>query len=573
MMRSLTTVDAGLRRRPRSAVACVLLGALFPLLVGGPARAQTSSLDVQTFQPSTDTLGGFGVTSARPLDHLDWTLGLLANYASAPLRLRTVEGGDVVREIVRDRVTADVIASLGLADLLQLSLDVPVVAFNGGDGTIGASRMDVGGVGDVRFRTEIGHVWGVFGASLGAEVLFPTGNDDAFLGTGGVRGGPIAALELDFRVVQVIANLGARFQDQRELANLEVDHELRLGFALLGRFRSIGFDLVGEGSVYTRLQAPFERQNETGLELRAGFRYRLPGDIVLLAGAGPGVLGGYGTPEWRAFLGLLYDPDVHDSDGDGLLDDVDACPLAAEDFDGRADEDGCPDPDDDGDGVPDVEDDCPLVAEDCDGFEDADGCPDPDNDQDGVPDVVDRCPLGPEDRDGFEDADGCPDPDNDGDGILDGVDKCPDARETFNDVDDADGCPDERKSVEVTCERIAIYDTILFESGKARIDPVSFPLLDDVAATILMNPFIRRVSVEGHTDSEGSTRFNLRLSDKRAQAVRQYLVARGVPAAMLTARGFGESLPIDTNRTEEGRATNRRVEFVITDQDARPECP
>ena len=92
-----------------------------------------------------------------------------------------------------------------------------------------------------------------------------------------------------------------------------------------------------------------------------------------------------------------------DSDGDGILDQVDKCPDEPEDKDGFEDEDGCPDPDNDKDGIPDTADKCPNEPEDKDGFEDEDGCPDPDNDTDGLPDKTDKCPNEPEDKDGFED--------------------------------------------------------------------------------------------------------------------------------------------------------------------------
>ena len=130
-----------------------------------------------------------------------------------------------------------------------------------------------------------------------------------------------------------------------------------------------------------------------------------------------------------------------DSDGDGIPDKEDACPEAAEDFDGVADEDGCPEGtgDTDGDGLSDQDDACMNDPEDKDGFEDEDGCPDPDNDADSIADEDDECPLSPEDIDEFEDENGCPDPDNDGDGIADVDDECPLEAENVNQYFDEDG--------------------------------------------------------------------------------------------------------------------------------------
>jgi OOP family OmpA-OmpF porin len=214
----------------------------------------------------------------------------------------------------------------------------------------------------------------------------------------------------------------------------------------------------------------------------------------------------------------------------------------------------------DGDGIKDNVDKCPDSPEDFDGFQDADGCPDPDNDGDGIPDKADKCPLDPEDKDGFEDADGCPDPDNDKDGFLDKDDKCP----TVPGVA-PDGCPKKYNLVVVTEKKIEIKQTIYFDFNKATIKPVSFPLLNEVAQALADNPKIK-VEIGGHTDSVGDDNFNLKLSQSRADAVRLYLVKRGIDFARLTTKGYGETVPIADNRTADGRAQNRRVEFVITDR-------
>ncbi len=240
-----------------------------------------------------------------------------------------------------------------------------------------------------------------------------------------------------------------------------------------------------------------------------------------------------------------------DNDQDGILDINDKCPNDPEDKDGFEDADGCPDPDNDNDGICDpwvqqqglsekyasvckAVDQCPDEAEDFDNFEDTDGCPDPDNDNDGICDPWvmeqglenvyanickgnDKCPDHPEDVDGFEDEDGCPDPDNDKDGILDINDKCPDEAEIFNGIDDEDGCPDGR--VKVTAEKIEIMDKVYFETNKAVIRPVSFDILNQVAMVLRTAPHIKKVRVEGHTDSDGSDAKNLKLSDARAHSV------------------------------------------------------
>ena len=252
-----------------------------------------------------------------------------------------------------------------------------------------------------------------------------------------------------------------------------------------------------------------------------------------------------------------------DNDADGVLDQADKCINEAEDKDGDRDEDGCPDLDDDGDGVQNDVDKCVKEAEDKDGFQDEDGCPE-DNDADGIADAADKCPAEAEDKDGFEDEDGCPDKDNDRDGILDASDKCPGEAEVINGVDDADGCPDEGK-IKLNEGKIDILEKVFFKTGKGDIDAKSFPLLDQVATVLTSTPRIKKVRVEGHTDNGGGAKKNKKLSQQRADAVKKYLVSKGVEEGRLEAVGYGPEKPIADNNTAEGKEANRRVEFVIVE--------
>lgn len=283
----------------------------------------------------------------------------------------------------------------------------------------------------------------------------------------------------------------------------------------------------------------------------------------------------------------LYTPPT-DRDGDGVEDEADACPdtPGARSGGGCPDQDGdrvvdtddrCPDaaglaalggcPDGDGDGVPDADDACPELA----GVADAGGCP-PDSDGDGLRDDRDQCPDAAEDLDGLADDDGCPEDDVDGDGVADADDRCPQKPETANGFEDADGCPDTRPAVVVTCERFELDDRIYFQPGRFDLEDRSRPLLDKVAAALLENPWITRIRIEGHTDDAGDAATNKRLSQQRVWVVRGYLADKGVDKARLRYAGFGEERPIADNATEEGRAQNRRVEFVIVEKEDRPEC-
>jgi outer membrane protein OmpA-like peptidoglycan-associated protein len=219
-----------------------------------------------------------------------------------------------------------------------------------------------------------------------------------------------------------------------------------------------------------------------------------------------------------------------------------------------------PPPDTDGDGFIDSADMCPIEAEDLDAYVDTDGCPDPDNDTDGVLDSFDACPMVAEDPDTFQDQDGCPDPDNDGDTLLDGVDQCPNEAEVFNGWQDKEGCPDDLPAeIKKFSGKIA---GIKFETGKDRIRSESYRTLNEAAAVLLKFPEIR-LEVQGHTDDVGDDARNLDLSQRRAQAVVNYLIKKGVPADRLVAKGYGETTPVAANDTSANRALNRRVEFLI----------
>jgi outer membrane protein OmpA-like peptidoglycan-associated protein len=269
-------------------------------------------------------------------------------------------------------------------------------------------------------------------------------------------------------------------------------------------------------------------------------------------------------------------PVAKDSDGDLVPDDIDRCPQDPEDKDGFQDEDGCPDADNDGDGIVDRADSCPLdagpienrgcpvVDRDGDTVNDPeDQCPEvkglkvlagcPDTDSDGLPDPEDKCPMNA----GPKENGGCPDVDRDGDAIADRSDRCPDAFGA-----PPDGCPRTYTLVSVKRGQIEIKQQIHFATAKWRILRDSYPLLNQVVQVLNDYPKIR-VSIEGHTDSVGGPAPNLRLSERRAEAVLDYLVAKGISPERLEAQGFGLTKPIASNKTVSGRARNRRTEFRI----------
>jgi outer membrane protein OmpA-like peptidoglycan-associated protein len=250
-------------------------------------------------------------------------------------------------------------------------------------------------------------------------------------------------------------------------------------------------------------------------------------------------------PDMAGPAGLLGCPDT---DMDGIADPQDKCPGEA----GAADNSGCPYPDTDKDGVVDKIDQCPAIA----GPADNNGCPYPDTDKDGFLDKDDKCPN----EAGVARYNGCPIPDTDGDGINDEEDKCP----AVKGVKAKDGCPEEiRKEIVEKVDYAA--KRIQFKVNSADLTPSSYDVLDDVVNILKSNPEIN-VTVEGHTSSEGAYEVNMKLSDKRAGTVRDYLVAKGIEPTRVKAEGFGPNKPLNDGKTFADKAKNRRVELKLTNQ-------
>lgn len=229
-----------------------------------------------------------------------------------------------------------------------------------------------------------------------------------------------------------------------------------------------------------------------------------------------------------------------DRDNDGVENDVDQCPDVA----GTVN--GCPDSDKDG--VADKDDRCPQVA----GTQKYAGCPIPDTDNDGVNDEEDKC----KDVAGLARYNGCPIPDSDNDGVNDEEDKCKDVPG----IRENNGCPEIKKEVIEKVKKSA--RSIYFMTGKDVIDKRSYKGLDYLATMLKEEPTYN-LTVEGHTDNTGKDETNEVLSEKRAMAIKNYLVKKGIPEERINTVGYGSSRPVADNNTALGRAQNRRVEMTI----------
>lgn len=555
---------------PRIVIAALVIGALSPT-----AQAQERA-DVGRLRTAVTTEGLFMTDGTRMLYPGQTTFGLTSHFARNSVAFRYPDFDDAFDPVVGQQLFMDLSVGIGLFYGVDIGIVLPTVLRQRGPVDAGLGDLTGAGIGDLRLVPRVQIIeeadWGV-DVALIPEITLPTGSERRFLGDPGASFRPQVVVGRRFGPAKLSGSIAWRIRQNAVVEDVELTDEVALtaGASLdVIQDGPLPLTILAELTGTSQAFSPFSGGGQGGMELLAGARTRVASDFVVTAGGAVGLAEAIGVPTYRVLLGVAFAPSAPDYDRDGIPDAVDRCPRRAEDKDGYKDSDGCPDLDNDGDGIYDDEDECPDERETMNGIADDDGCPDGeegDRDADGIPDDEDRCPDRAEDYDGYLDDDGCPDPDNDYDGVPDAMDQCPEEHETINGIDDDDGCPDEGEpETEIIEERIELKGTVLFESGKSTIRAVSKPLLDQVALTILANPQIRLVRIEGHTDDRGPAEDNFFLSQDRADSVRRYLIERGVEAERLVAEGYGEEQPIDTNSTSAGRSRNRRVEFVIVEQ-------
>jgi len=237
----------------------------------------------------------------------------------------------------------------------------------------------------------------------------------------------------------------------------------------------------------------------------------------------------------------------NDSDGDGIEDKKDRCPGTP--AGALVDKSGCPS-DADGDGVPDGIDVCPKTPPAAAGFVDIHGCP-VDADYDGVPDYRDSCRSGPVGA--VVNETGCP-IDADGDGVYDGLDDCPHTAPGIE--------VDKRGCIDVAFLRDTMRINVDYPSGSFEVDPRTRERLQPLIRKLKILTDVK-IDISGYTDNIGTSEANLALSQKRANRMRDWLESEGIAADRLTAIGKGETNFVASNDTAEGRAKNRRIEFVF----------
>ncbi len=584
-MTSSAPESRALRSRSRLLLAAAI-SAGTAILAPREAAAQTAptaeGFALNRYEPSESGSEWFANDTLDLRGPFRPSIRALGDYGFKPYVLLNPDGSEKKR-IVGNQLFVHLSASVVLFNRLRLGINLPIAALQEGSATGGYVNGQLvraemkAGVGDLRLGADlrlVGDYGDPFTLALGARIWFPTGNASQYQGDDDVRVGPHLAAAGDIGIFAYAASVGVNYRAHNApFAGHPLGSELvfsaAAGLRGLDKKLLIGPELYGSTVVSTS-DAVFDGRT-TPLSLLGSLHYTA-GDVRIGVGLGPGLSHAAGTAQFRALASLEYSPQIAkpapppepvappapppDRDGDGVPDNVDACPEVPGVKTDDPKTNGCPG-DKDKDTIVDTEDACidvPGVRTD---DPKTNGCPS-DRDKDGVYDTIDACPDVAGVKTDDPKTNGCPS-DRDKDGIADQQDACPDEPGPANKDPKKNGCP----AAYVKDKQIRITEQVKFRTGKTDIDPVSDPILDAVLKVMTAHPEIEKIRVEGHTDDRGSAAFNKKLSQGRAAAVANWLAKHGVDKKKLANVGWGFEKPLASNDTDEGRAENRRVEFHI----------
>ncbi len=507
-------------------IAAASIGAL--LTAGAGAQSAAEDVLARGIDPVVNklspSLGSYlSLAGARLASSRSYQLDLWLDYNQGLLAYQL--GDDKLGDLIRHRLDVHVMGAVAVTDWLELALDVPFTPWqaHGLDELEAATGFADGdpsasGMGDVRLLGRAGVLRDPNGPLRVAAILEArglTGAGDSFLGERQLVIFPRVALERDVAdYLRLALELGYRYRSQPgQYLNIYVGDEWAGGVG--AQFSVPGstpfrHTVLGELLVATPARAAFTFDSADSLKT----------PIEALVGLRSSL-----SEEWQGTVGLGRGLALTPGYGRTALR-----AFASVRFQGKLSE----------------------------------PAPEGDRDHDGLMDSQDRCP----DEPGLVELDGCPDRDDDG--IPDIQDRCPDDKG----VPKFDGCPSDKPVAVYEDGGLVLFGTISFDSGKATLKQESFEVVDTVAALLKAHPEIGRIRVDGHTDDVGRAETNLDLSDRRAAAVVDYLVNKGIDRKRLDSKGFGESEPVDTNATALGRAKNRRVEFTVLESgEEKPTAP
>jgi large repetitive protein len=521
-------------------IVAVLVSALLPRAAHAGVEhpdAHNTALDANPFLLDPAGLGVLSTGSGRVLGAMELRGGLTLQQVERPVVVAGLDDGELLRALVDDRRQLDVAAAMGLGKGVELSMVMPVVLHQAAENP-GQKLGEVAssGVGDLRLRVRLALAEGRRGGlALALPVVLPTGDSEAWMGTGLPAFEPALQGSLDLGPVELASAVGYRVQQRSSLFTMVDGHKLTARAGARYRQPMAPWAVATEAWMSTRAGAPLQQPGETAAEALLAGSWLPDWGLEISGGVGAGLAAGVGAPAWRGLVSVSWGANTRpDADKDGVPISRDRCPTEPEDWDSYRDDDGCPDPDDDGDGLGDLDDACPLDAEDFDGFEDDDGCP-----EEGP---VVESPPAPEE-------------------VADVEEPVVEEEEP----EDAVAMIEEpAEPLGPTPAEILAEIQVHFAFGSTEPDLASEAALERVLELLAAEPGLRLV-LEGHTDDVGSAEGNQAVSERRARAVQAWLVARGgaVLAQRVAVRGHGEARPAVPNDSDAHRAQNRRVEVVL----------
>jgi len=496
------------------------LALAFALAVtAGSARADDASFAVDRFLLDPGPHGMLGVPSARVAPSFTVNLSAGLGWANGLLEL---ESGATTTRLVGSGFALQLGGAVSLRGRYELGAVLPIAFGRSTESGGVLPAAPGGGMSDLRIVPKMA-LPSAGGFRLAAALPFtlPTGKSDALLGEGGVTVTPTGIAERELGRLRVAGALGIAIRPERDYLDLTVGPALVFGAAAELPFEARGEKLAALASLTGELGLADSGTAARPVEATAAVRWQGPRGLDVTGGLGTGLVDGYGAPGVRVFV------------------------LAG--WGARPSEAARPPP------PP------PPPAKMAEPPPKPEPVPEPFPVPAPAPPPPAPPPPGPCAAGQAHAPEQCPDLDDDGDGIRNRDDRCP----LQAGVVAHGGCPAPAPRAVLTEKKIEIGDSVYFDSSKATIQARSFGLLDEVAQILVENPRVALLSIEGHTDSTGAAAMNRKLSQQRAEAVKTYLVSKGVAAERLEARGHGPDRPIADNGTVAGRAKNRRVEFLV----------
>ena len=533
------------------------------LLVGPASYAEpTRNIELTVFDPTPNTAGStFQLQNAGVGKDGELAISTWVSYAANPLVLRTTQNDDAV---VEHRTMLLVGGAYAFGGRFEAGARMPIYNQSGLAFIPPSPGVDVFSVppasgtalGDVAVHGKA-LLWGDerMSAGLGLTVKLPTATEGEFAGTDMPSARALGLLTyLPSWSTAIHANVGAIVRKKAEFANIVQGSGIAWG---LGYSQRLTHSIFVAGEVFGDVipNGQFDQMGNYSTQMTieglAGARFHASQQMSLGLAAGRGLTAGIGSPDVRVVFTFAYTPSAPPLPAMRVAPPPPPVDLAKLDSDY--------------DRFNDAVDKCPQQREDKDGFQDDDGCPELDNDNDKVADEKDKCIDQPEDLDKFEDQDGCPELDNDKDGVADAADKCPVEAERINGNDDDDGCADKGESLVISNpDRLELMESVLF-TGTA-VDKDSVNVLGQLAATLKARADILRIRITVHVQPSKSKDKDQALSDKRAGAVRDWLVGRGIDDGRIEAKGFGSSKPLVDPGKKGAAAINDRVELIILER-------